>query len=89
MSTVSVNGLPACNKCGTSKYLVAEKLPTQPKDGVDANLFFVLCKNPESCGVPEAKGCRVLTNGKPSQYEAETAWREEAARHPFRPEVKS
>jgi hypothetical protein len=84
MSTISVNGLPACNKCGTSKYLVSEKLPSQPTDGQETFLFFILCKNPDACGAPDGKGCRTLTNGVASAYGAEKAWREEASRHPFK-----
>lgn len=78
----TVNGLPRCNKCGNHN-LVVEKLPSQV-DGKELSVFFVLCKGPEGCGTPDGKGCRPLTNGMPSQFEAEKQWREEAGRHPYK-----
>lgn len=60
--------LPSCNHCGCP--------PLVDRVGDEGHYqFFVLCQSPASCGAPNGRGTRVLSNGKPSQGEAEADWR--------------
>jgi len=74
---IQVQGLPPCHRCG----LPSKVQKIGPEGYV---LWFVVCDS-EACTVRKDNGLRTaptpLSNGKPSQNEAEEAWRAEVRKH--------